>query len=255
HTLRTLSDVDRPEDLPLVTSAGLGAGRDVFLSVIIPALDEAEHVEAAVASAMRDGVEVIVVDGGSSDATADLAARAGARVVTAPPDRGAQMNLGASLAAGTALLFLHADTVLPGRFAEHIFDTLSDPLVIGGAFRHATDMPTAVMKAIAAAVHFRSKHLHLPYGDQGLFVRREAFWAVGGFPSVPVAEDLHFVRRLSCLGRIITLSAPAITSARRWREMGVVRTTAVNLLVLLGSYLDIPPDLLASLYSHRSHRR
>ena len=246
--LRTHADVDRPEDLRRLAPGLLVTASKPFLSVVIPALNEADNVGAAIASARCDGVEIIVVDGGSSDRTAALAAQAGARVVACPPGRARQMNRGASAASAEVLLFLHADTILPADYAADVFDALSDPRVVGGAVRFKTPMNSRLMRAFTQVANFRARYLHLPYGDQALFLRRAAFDALGGFEEVPIAEDLHFVRRLGGLGRIVILPAPAVTSARRWGKHGILKTTAINNLIFAGCHLGVRPGVLAKLY-------
>ena len=251
--LRFLADVDRPEDLQgLAPDQSAGVLRPV-LSVIIPALNEASHIASAVGSARCDGAEVLVVDGGSSDDTARLAARAGARVLQCAPGRAAQMNFGARAAGATALLFLHADTVLPAGYAARVFDALSDPGVVGGSFGFLTTLGAQAMGLITRVANFRSRYLRLPYGDQGLFVRRRAFEALGDFPDLPMAEDLVFVRRLRKLGRIAVLAEPAVTSARRWRQEGVWKTTAVNNVVLAACCLGVSPRRLARVLGRGPH--
>ena len=247
-TGRLLADVDRPEDLQAMPPECPPPDGRPWLSVIVPALDEAGHVERAVASAGCEGAEVIVVDGGSGDGTDRLAEAAGARVIVGRVGRARQMNRGASAASGDVLLFLHADTVLPDGYAERVFDALLDPRVVGGAFRHATDRGGPAMAMLERLIHFRAKYLRLPYGDQALFVRRSAFESAGTFPDVPIAEDLAFVRRLRALGRLVILPAAAVTSARRWEKLGVLRATAVNQLIVAGCRLGVRPGRLAELY-------
>ncbi len=243
HLLDTLADVDTPNDL--------GDRRDLlpprpYLSVIVPALNEVGNIERALRSATGD-VETIVVDGGSRDGTAEAARRMGAHVETCRPGRAGQMNRGGEIASGEVLLFLHADTQLPEGYAAGIFDAMSDPGVVGGAFRHATDLGGAFMAFTAWMANFRACDLHLPYGDQAIFVRRDVFQSLGGFADVPIAEDLHFIRRLACRGRLTILPARAITSGRRWATSGRFRTMLINQIVVAGCYLGVNPSLLARL--------
>lgn len=156
--------------------------------------------------------------------------------------------MGAAAAKGKALLFLHADTVLPRDYVAGVFETLMDRRVALGAFRFKTDLDRPLMRGIELIANIRSRYLRLPYGDQALFVRKEPFEAVGGFPEIAVAEDLFFVRRVSKLGRIAIAPADALTSGRRWKELGVLRTTLINQLILIGFALGISPKTLAGLY-------
>lgn len=217
RTLRALADVDTPDDLPHLPWR---LPERPYLSVVIPALNEAASIEAAVASARGEDVDVLVVDGGSRDGTADLAARAGARVLTCPPGRAVQQNFGARAAMADVLLLLHADRTLPAGYVHHVFDALADPRCVGGAFEHRTDEPGVVMEILRRLVRFRARRLHMPCGDQALFVRRGVFNELGGLPELPIAGELHFVRRLRRRGRLTILPAPAVTSARRRRQVG-----------------------------------
>jgi len=224
------------------------------LSVVIPALDEEASVEAAVASARAGGasVEVLVVDGASSDRTREVAAAAGATVLQSPPCRGAQLDLGARRASGEWLVFLHADTRLEEGWSRALGGLPRD--VVGGAFRFAVDSPQRGYRSIEAGVALRCRLLRLPYGDQGIFARREAYEAVGGFPHLPLMEDVAFVRRLSRAGRLVFPPVRALTSCRRWERHGLVGTTVRNwgLLALFG--LGWPPHRLARLYYGARHR-
>jgi rSAM/selenodomain-associated transferase 2 len=195
------------------------------LSVIIPALDEAERIGAAVASA-RDPLvgEVIVVDGGSRDETAATARAAGARVLEAPRGRARQMNAGAARAAGDVLLFLHADTTLPVGFATAVRTALADPSVVGGRFDVRLEPSSPFLALTAALINLRSRWSGIATGDQALFVRRDVFVALGGFPDVPLMEDVAFSRALKRRGRVAALRARVTTSSRRWLHHGPLRT-------------------------------
>jgi len=218
------------------------------LSVIIPALNEAAVLEETLAAAGRaEGVEVIVVDGGSRDGTPEVAARSGARVVRARPERARQMNLGASLARGRILLFLHADTLLPDGYDEHLRRILTEPGVVAGAFRFGLRERRRGLGWVTAGARLRSRFFHLPYGDQALFLRREVFDRVGGFPEIPIMEDVVFVRRLRACGRIVIGSLEARTSARRYLRHGVLRTVLLHQLLLAGHVLGVSPSGLLRL--------
>jgi hypothetical protein len=247
--LRTLRDLDTPLDLR--AEGGAGARRGPFVSVIIPALEEEAEVASAVRSARDDEAEVLVVDGGSRDATVRRAAEAGARVVTGPPGRALQQNRGRSEAAGRVLLFLHADSRLPEGYAGAVFRTLLQAGTSAGAFRFRTDGSGPAMRLVEGMTNLRSRWFRLPYGDQGLFLRPERFDAVGGFPEVPVAEDLLLVRKLARRGRIRIADRWVITSARRWQRLGVIRTTLINQVILLGSLAGRSPETLFRIYRSR----
>jgi GT2 family glycosyltransferase len=136
---------------------------------------------------------------------------------------------------------------------DHIFETLMDPGTVVGAFRFKTDLNSRMMKSIEYIVNLRAQYFNLPYGDQGLFIRKNVFESIGGFPDVPLAEDLFLVRRLSKRGRIRIAPAEAITSARRWQRVGLLRNSLINIVVAMGCYLGIAPHVLLSLqrFQHR----
>lgn len=244
--LDPLTDVDTEKDLRLLLPNPVV--RRPYVSVIIPALNESAGIEKAVQSALDTDAEVIVVDGGSTDDTSVRAAQAGARVEHSVRGRALQQNRGASRAGGEVLLFLHADTRLPRGYVARVFETLMDPETTAGAFRFRTDENGALMRLVESLTNIRARRFQLPYGDQGIFVRRALFESMGGFPETAIAEDLFFVRRLSKRGRVRIAPAGAVTSARRWNHIGVFRTTVINQMILSGCLLGISPDKLARLY-------
>jgi len=191
---------------------------------------------------------VLVVDGGSSDNTVDSAKSLGAQVLNVSAGKALQMNAGAKAARGEILLFLHADTRLASGFAKQIHDVLSQPRVAAGAFHLAIDGKGFGLRIIEWLANFRSRVLQMPYGDQGIFVTAEMFSAVGGFSALPIMEDFELVRRLKCRGRIKILPLAAITSPRRWKKLGVLRTTAINQVIIIGYLLGVNPQKLADWY-------
>jgi rSAM/selenodomain-associated transferase 2/rSAM/selenodomain-associated transferase 1 len=244
--IEPLSDIDTIEDLRMWRPE-YKTGHP-YVSIIIPTLNEAENIDLTLKKAWNQEAEIIVVDGESRDDTKKRAEEGGARVASSPTGRAVQLNKGAGMAKGDVLFFLHADTHPPNHFVEWIFMTLMNQGTIAGAFRFKTDLEHPLMKGIERMTNMRSRVFHLPYGDQGLFLSRNAFNAVGGFPDVPVAEDLYFVRSLAKHGRIRIAPVPAKTSARRWRQKGFAYTTLINSIVLMGCLLGVPPERLASLY-------
>ncbi len=251
--IETLSDVDTEEDLGLLPS-DVSVHRP-YLSVIIPALNESGGIERTVQGALDIDAEVIVVDGGSTDDTASRAERAGARVEQGARGRAFQQNQGAARAGGEVLLFLHADTRLPGGYVPHVFETLMDPGTTVGAFRFRTDGEGPLMRIAESLTNLRARVFQLPYGDQALFLRRPCFEGIGGFPETAIAEDLFLVRRLSGQGRVCVAPAEAVTSSRRWHRIGVVRTTVINQIILAGCILGISSDKLARLYDQPLRER
>ena len=218
------------------------------ISVVIPSRNEAGNVGLAVRSARAAGagVEVLVVDGGSTDRTRDVAAAAGARVLVSALGRGIQLDRGAREATGAWLVFLHADTWLEEGWNRSLLEL--PRAVVGGAFRFAVDSPRRRYRLLEAGVAMRCRLLRLPFGDQGIFVRSDAYAASGGFPPFPLMEDVAFVRRLGRLGPLAFPRSRAVTSARRWERSGIVSTTLRN-WGLLGLYaVGLPPRRLARLY-------
>ncbi|BBO76892.1 hypothetical protein DSCW_43090 [Desulfosarcina widdelii] len=244
--LDPLSDLDDTEDLE---REGLGnEAAKPYLSIVVPTLNEERHLAATLVGARSADAEIIVSDGGSTDLTVAVARDHGVRIVEGPKGRAAQQNRGTGEAEGRVLLFLHADTLLPANYVDHIFETLMDRRVVLGAFRFQTDLATPAMHWIAFWTQLRAAWLQLPYGDQGLFLRKKDFWAAGGFPQVPIAEDLYLVRRLARRGRIALTAAPVVTSARRWRKIGPLRTTLVNTAIAIGCLAGVNPARLAPFY-------
>ena len=248
--LDRLHDIDRPEDLPFWH--GLADAEDADLrrvSVIIPALNESGHIAETIATA-RHGAphEVVVVDGGSTDHTPELAHAAGATVLCSMPSRARQMNAGAARARGSVLLFLHADTRLPPDWLRVVSDTLQRPGVATGAFRFriAEDFPGS--RLAQWTTNLRSRWLRRPYGDQALFLRRALFEELGGFADLPIMEDYEFVGRVRRRGQVVTTTEAIVTSGRRWRRLGFVRTTLVNKLVIAAYRLGVAPQKLARIY-------
>ena len=250
--LKPLSDVDRPEDLVVWHRAKQlpAAVSSTRISVIISTLDEADCLPQTLGGLREvENLEVIVVDGGSTDGTPEIAERQGCRVLHSPPGRARQMNAGARAASGSILLFLHADTCLPPEFDSIVLAALQKPGVVAGAFQLRIGGPGPALRIIERAVNFRSRVFQMPYGDQGIFVHRATFQELGGFPALPIMEDFDFVRRLRRRGRIQIASTPVITSGRRWRELGPWRTTWINQKVILGYYLGVSPEQLAVWYA------
>jgi rSAM/selenodomain-associated transferase 2 len=216
------------------------------ISIVIPAYNEATAIGAVIDRAAAGAPrEIIVADGGSSDDTAAVAEARGARVVRSDPGRGRQMNRAVAAASGEVLLFLHADTLLPAGFEEHVVRVLDRAGVCAGAFRLAIDGPHRALRVIERAINWRSRVLDMPYGDQAIFVKAATFRRAGGFPDAAAMEDFELVRRLRRLGRIAIAPAAVVTSARRWRRYGVWRTTALNQACVAAYLLGVSPDRIA----------
>ncbi len=217
------------------------------ISIIIPTLNEAGNIPA-LKTLIPQVAEVIVVDGGSSDATGQIATDLGISVLHTDKGRGAQLNLGAGMATSEILLFLHADTVLPPAFPELVADCLAQKETILGSFSLEIQPASLLLRLICAGANLRSRFLQLPYGDQSLFIRKTDFETIGGFPEMPIMEDYTFVKLAKKLGKVRTLPQTVTTSARRWQTIGPIRTTCINQLMILGYKLGVTPEKLASIY-------
>jgi hypothetical protein len=255
--LPLLGDVDRPADLPDLRAdprfADVWTGQP-RLSVIIPTLNEAATLGRTLENIHRaNDVEMIVADGGSQDATRELAEHAGATVLAISGGRAAQQNAGAAVAQGRLLLFLHADTLLPENYAELIRRTLADPATVAGAFRFRTDGARRALRVMEWGTNIRSTIFQWPYGDQGLFMEKRVFEELQGFAPLPIMEDFDLVRRLRQRGRVITLATAICTSARRWQRWGVLQTTLRNQLMIAGFLAGVSPTRLARFY-RQPHR-
>jgi rSAM/selenodomain-associated transferase 2 len=224
------------------------------ISIILPVLNEERRIGQRLTelAAMEGLGEVLVVDGGSTDATEERArAFPGVTVLSAPKGRASQMNAGAERARGSVLLFLHADVALPTDAARHILRALEDPRVVAGAFKTWTvdDVGRSRLGPLLHLADLRSRYTRLPYGDQALFVRAESFRAAGGFPAQPLMEDLELSRRLWKLGRIRTVEACVTVSGRRFLARPVFYFLAVNGFPLL-YWLGVSPATLLRFYAH-----
>ncbi len=216
-----------------------------MISVVIPALDEEAGIAAAIDAAreMLGDCEIIVTDGGSGDRTVERAAAAGAQVVEMRGNRADGMNAGAAVASGGVLLFLHADTRLPSGACDAIERALRD--AVGGAFSLGFDGRPRLARLAASL--YRPFHRGV-YGDQAIFVRREAWARVGGYRCLPIMEDYDLVQRLRGVGRFVVVSEMVVTSARRQRAHGEVRTFATVASIKLLYRLGVSPARLARAY-------
>lgn len=220
-----------------------------FISIIIPTLNEVRNLSAAVASCRDPHIgEVIVADGGSTDGTCAAAVAAGALVLTGPPGRAAQMNLGAEAAGFSVLLFLHADSRLPKGFGPEIARVLNLPRTAGGAFGLGIDATGILFRLIEKAVDLRSRWLGFPYGDQALFLERDLFHEIGRYPELAILEDLELVRKLHRHGAVRTSAMRILTSGRRWRSTGPLRLTLIHQLVLCAYFSGIESGRIAAWY-------
>ena len=221
------------------------------LSIIIPCLDEAVGIVAALERLQplrARGAEVIVVDGGSADATITLAAQRADRLVVAARGRAAQMNAGAAVARGDVLLFLHADCVLPSLADHLIIDGLTSSGKQWGRFDVDLSAQHFLLHSVGRMMNLRSRLTSVATGDQGIFVRKDLFFALGGFPPIPLMEDIAMSKRLKTTGSPLCLRSRITASARRWQRNGVLRTIVLMWRLRLAFFLGADPVKLAFHY-------
>lgn len=226
----------------------------MILSIIIPTLDEAANLSALLPRLAQDlsTAELLVADGGSRDASREVVARTpGARWLDSAPGRARQMNAGARAATGDALLFLHADTRLPPDAQAAILGALADPRVVGGRFDVRLDSARPLLRVVEAMMNGRSRLTGICTGDQAIFVRRTDFEALGGYPDIPLMEDIALSRRLKRRGRLAALRLRVTTSARKWEREGPVRTIVLMWALRLAYVVGVPPARLHRWYYGR----
>jgi rSAM/selenodomain-associated transferase 2 len=222
-------------------------------SIILPVLNERDiinplldHLESLEGS---ENCEFIVADGSPDGGTIEAVTRWGTQCVKSPPGRASQMNAGAATARGEILIFLHADTRLPRQALERIDQIMTPRTLIGGAFDLRVDTERPMLKTIARIASLRSRLTRIPYGDQAIFVRRDYFHQMGGYPVIPLMEDVALMRRIKRAGgRIGFIPEPVITSARRWEQEGILYTTVRNWFLLSAYILGVAPEKLAKYY-------
>ena len=222
-----------------------------LLSIIIPALNEAANIVTALealASLRTRGAEVVVVDGGSADDTVALATPLADRIITSARGRATQMNAGAAVARGDVLLFLHADTRLPADADRLILEGLAQSHRAWGRFDVTIDSRHPLLRLVAAAMNARSRFTGIATGDQAMFVTRDAFNAVDGFPEIALMEDIDFARRLKRVSPPLCLRTRSTTSGRRWESRGVVRTILLMWRLRLAYFFGADPQALARRY-------
>ena len=227
---------------------------NTLLSVIIPVLNEEKSLAETLTAAKKGAdVEVIVVDGGSWDSTRKIAEKFGVRLFDSLAGRARQLNKGAQQAKGEIYLFVHGDTILPENYDRYVRQAMTEKGVAAGAFNLSIDSMKRRLKWVAWAANMRSRLFQLPYGDQALFTRASLFREMGGFPDLPVMEDFSLVRRIKKRGQIRIVAEEVKTSARRWQAKGVIQTTLINQMMVIGFLIGLSPDLLAKLYGVRKN--
>ncbi|TDX48357.1 TIGR04283 family arsenosugar biosynthesis glycosyltransferase [Orenia marismortui] len=221
-----------------------------LVSVVIPVLNEEstiietlEHVQS-----LSGNKEIIVVDGGSEDNTYNLAQNFTAKVCQTTKGRGHQMNVGAELAEGDVILFLHSDSRLEEGAILAIQDAIEDQKIIGGNFSLKIDDNSWALGFISWTSNLRAKYLKLAFGDQGIFVRRKVFSDLGGYPEIELMEDWEFSKKMSKRGKLAYLPNKIYTSARRWHKFGIWKTIFLMHKIKLLYILGVSPAKLNQIY-------
>jgi rSAM/selenodomain-associated transferase 2 len=251
-----LPDVSRQSIISLPAEAGTGSAEIIVmskLSIIMPVLNEGEGIAAALdalAVLRALGTEVMVVDGGSRDATIQRARLRADRVIAAPRGRGLQMNAGADKASGDVLLFLHADTRLPADADHVVLNGLERSGRVWGRFDAEIEGQSPLLVVIAWLMNLRSRLTGIATGDQAMFVRRDAFQAAGGFAAIPLMEDVELCKRLRRVSRPLCLRERVVTSGRRWEKDGVLNTVVLMWRLRLAYFLGADPKALARRYGY-----
>lgn len=221
------------------------------LSIVIPVLNEASRIAGSLDSWQElrgQGVEVIVVDGGSHDASLSIARGRVDHLLTSPAGRARQMNTGAAVAQGEVILFLHVDTNLPSAAPVLIQAALANGDAQWGRFDVRLSGGYVIFRLIERMMNWRSCLTGIVTGDQAMFVRRRLYEAVGGFPDIPLMEDIAISRRLKKRSRPVCLSVPVVTSSRRWEQNGIVRTVLLMWWLRLAYFVGVSPRRLAAKY-------
>ena len=223
----------------------------VGISVIIPILNEAatlaDFLQQLQPMRQRD-CEIIVVDGGSEDASAEIAVPFADQVVQSARGRAVQMNTGAQIARGTVLWFLHSDSIIPAEVDQHILQALAASHKVWGRFDVRLSGDALMLRTVATMMNIRSRYSGIATGDQGIFVERDAFLQLGGYPVIALMEDITISRNLKRLSRPLCLQQKLITSSRRWQQNGIVRTIVLMWWLRLLYFFGVKPDCLARRY-------
>ncbi len=221
------------------------------ISIVIPTLNEAAELPETLRRlrAVPEVKEIIIADGGSGDDTVKLAEAAGCVVVSSATGRGRQLRAGAERATGEVILFLHADTWVPPDAGEALLACLAQPgVAAGGFYKIFRDPPNWLVRGSKFKCWWRLLVARRVMADQGIFLRRETLARIGGVPDVPLMEEFELCQRLRPLGRIALADATVVTSARKFRKLGVLRTYALMWRVTVGYYRGVPLEELRRLY-------
>ncbi len=224
-----------------------------MISIIIPVLNEQQNISVCLQSLQdwrQQGCEIIVVDGGSTDRSREIAGRQADILCDSERGRAVQMNTGAARAGGDILLFLHADTILP-PVSEVLIDTINRQEHGWGRFDVRLSGAQPAFRIIGFFMNLRSRITGIATGDQAMFVCRQLFSRIGGFPRIPLMEDIALSRKLRAMSRPLCLQQQAVTSSRRWESHGVTRTVLLMWSLRIAYFAGIRPERLARLYASR----
>jgi len=225
---------------------------EVQISVIIPTLNEEKNISELIDFIKNEKVkaEIIISDADSCDQTQEIAAARGAKVVRSKQgNRGLQLNKGAAAASAPILLFLHADSSLESSALDTLVEQMQKkPAIIGGCFSLEIKSDNQLLKFISWSSNLRAKYLNLIFGDQGIFIRKEIFNELGGFPDIELMEDWEFSKKMSEFGKMLFLDKKIYTSARRWEKFGVLKTILLMHKIKILYLLGYSPEKLKKMY-------
>ncbi|SDK75592.1 TIGR04283 family arsenosugar biosynthesis glycosyltransferase [Natronincola ferrireducens] len=220
-----------------------------MISIIIPVLNEEKNIYHLLKElhTLKGDKEIIVADGGSEDQTREIASKY-ATVISSGKGRGLQMNKGASIARGEGLWFLHSDSVIVGDAIQQIENTIKEGYIGGGFSLYFHDYPTAFMKFVSITSNWRAKYLGLYYGDQGIFIKKEVFHHIGGYPEIAIMEDWEIGKKLREIGKMKMLQSPIGTSGRRFKQGGQLKTLLLMHKIKVLYTLGVAPAKLVKIY-------
>jgi len=220
-----------------------------MISIIIPVYNEEKTIGRTLGSLKGfNDIEIIVVDGNSSDKTPEIVTSFPVSLIYMRKNRALQINKGVANARGSILLFLHADCVLEAGFVESIHESIREGY-IGGCLHQRIDSENIIYRLIEASGNLRAKLFRIFYGDQAIFIRRDIFLKIGGFDNIALFDDVVFTKKLRDCGKVKILPKKVYVSSRRWQRQGIIKTTFINWLISVGFSLNVPPGFLKKLYA------